>query len=58
MDTDSTDEIDDLAAELECVIAQNEEVLTKYEEEHTSFSDPDSITTGIEKPDTAELFSG
>jgi len=57
MGNDSTDEIDDLAAKVECIIAQNEEVLTKYKEEHTSFSDPDSITTRMEEADPTELFS-
>lgn len=57
MGNDSSDEIDDLAAELEYTIAQNEEVLIKYEEGHTSFSDPDSITTRMEEADPTELCS-
>jgi hypothetical protein len=57
MGTDPSNEIDALAIKLEHLIAQNEEVLAKYEEEHTSFSDPDSITTQMKEADPTELFS-
>ncbi|GAB3321949.1 hypothetical protein [Haloplanus salinarum] len=58
MGTDPSHEIDALAIKLEHLIAQNEEVLAEYEEEHTPFSESsDSGASGIDAPDASELFS-
>lgn len=58
MGTDPSNEIDALAIKLEHLIAQNEEVLAEYEEEHTSFSESvTSTSTHTEDVDMGELFS-
>lgn len=56
MDNISTSEIDELALKIERLIAQNEEVLKKYEENQASSSVEDTSTVGGDV-DAKELFS-
>ncbi|WP_157969576.1 hypothetical protein [Haloplanus rubicundus] len=57
MGTDPSNEIDALAIKLEYLIAQNEEVLAEYEEEHTPFSESSDSRSSHMETDPTELFS-